>query len=249
MANLEDQVRGALIEQRTNELVETASKTPGYTEMIMALAGELGESMINSMAESLKDMDEEERQETINEFKEQALPQIIAQFENPELLRKQMHEQAKNQYLSYAEFRAKIAPHFEELKTEGNVDPGLIGKYAQSYERLTEFIKTHDKIVNGLTKVAEKEGIEKAVDKETRYAILREIFPTADSYRAFNAKGQIALKQFLQQAQDALVQDEEAGQMMAGIFGALSKVIDKAQKFSEKINGNYLEKTIQEMYK
>ncbi len=248
MLSLETQVREALIEQRANESVRVASEIPEYQTMVMEMVEEVGKVMVNSMGQLSGDADKEEIEEMRREYRENVLPQIRAQFEDPEQLRKLMYEQARNQYMSHRQFKAKLRPHIAELKKEGEVGTEVVEKYAQAYEGLSEFLRTNDKIVRGLTKIAEKEGVDRAIDKETRYALIRKMFPTADSYRDFTARGVEASKQFFQQAQSALSQDGETGQMMAGMFGAIGQVVEKAIKLAERVQGNYLEKTIKEIY-
>lgn len=248
MLSLETQVREALIEQRVNESVRVASEIPGYTTMVMEMVEEVGEAMFNSIGPLFSDADKEGIEKMRREYRENGLPQIRAQFEDPEQLRKQMYEQARNEYMSHRQFKAILRPHFAELKKDGEVGTEVVEKYAQAYEGFSTFLRTNDKIVRGLTKIAEKEGVDKAVDKETRYTLIRKMFPRAESYRDFTARRVEASKQFFQQAQSALSQGGETEQMMVGMLGAISPVFEKATKLVERVQGNYLEKTIKEIY-
>lgn len=248
MAGLETQVRKALIEQRADELVRYASENPEYKSMTTELVKTMMDSVIGSRASVFGDIDEEEMAEMRQEYQKEVLPQIEAQFDNPDQLRQTMYEQARNQYMSVRQLKAKLRPHFADLREDDEIGEDVVAGYEGTYEGLFEFVRTNDKIVRKLAKVAETEGVDKATQKETRYDIIREMFPTPKEYRAFTQRGMEAVRNFYQQAQSALMADGEMGQDLGGMFGAMRKVIEKAREMAQKIQGNYLEKTIQEIY-
>lgn len=248
MAGLETRVREALIDQRANELVGYASENPEYKAMTTELVETMMDSMIGSMASAFGDADKEEMAEMRQKYRKEVLPQIQAQFDNPEQLKKTMYEQAKNQYMTVRQLKAKLRSHFADLREDDEIGKDVVAKYEGAYEGLFEFVRTNDRIVRKLARVAETEGIDKATQKETRYAIAREMFPTPEEYRAFTQRGIEAVRNFYRQAQSALMADGEMGQALGGMFGAMGKVMEKAQDMAQKIQGNYLEKTIQEIY-
>jgi len=248
MVSLETQVRKALIDQRADELVRYASENPEYKAMSIELVEIMMDSMIGSMASALGDVDEEEMAEMRQEYRKEVLPQVQAQFDNPEQLRQTMYEQARNQYMSVRQLKAKLKPHLADLRKDEEIGEDVVADYEKAYEGLFEFVRTNDRMVRRLAKVAETEGVDKATQKETRYAITREIFSTPEEYRAFAQRGREVAKNFYQQAQSALMTDGEMGQALGGMFGAMGKVMEKAQEMAQKIRGKYLEKTIKEIY-
>ncbi|MEK6938237.1 MAG: hypothetical protein AABX04_04295 [Nanoarchaeota archaeon] len=248
MKSLETQVREALISQNAEELVKCTVEFPEYKAMAVELAETVFDSMVEQMAPTLRDADEEEKAEMRQEYRKEVLPQIQAQFDNPEKLRQTMYKHARNQYMSVRQLRAKLKPHFAEMREDEGIDEGVAANYERAYEGLFEFVKTNDEIIRRLTKVAKTEGIDKATQKEARYAVIKEMFPTPDEYRTFAQRGMEVVRNFYQQAQSALMADGELGQDMGMVFEAMGKAIEKAQESVQKIQGNYLEKTIQEIY-
>lgn len=248
MIGLETQVREALIDQRANELVRCISEYPEYKSRVTELVETMADSIIGSMASAFGDIDEKEMTKMKQEYRKEVLPQIQAQFDNPEQLRKIMYEQARKQYISVKQLKAILRPHFADMREDGEIGEKVIADYEKSYEGLFEFIKTNDRIVRRLAKVAKKDGIDKATQKETRNSVIKKMFPTPDEYRTFAQGGMEAIKSFYQQAQSALTADGEMGQALGGIFGAMGQLMEKAQEMNQKIQGNYLEETIQEIY-
>ena len=204
--------------------------------------------MIGSMASTFGDFDEEEVAEMRQECRKEVLPKVQAQFDNPEQLRQTMYKQAKNQYMTVRQLKAKLRSYFADLREDNEIGKDVVAEYEGAYEGLFEFVRINDRIVRKLARVAETEGVDKATQKETRYAITREMFPTPEEYRAFTQGGIEAVRNFYQQAQNALMTDGEMGQALGGQIGAIGKVMEKAQEMCQKIQGNYLEKTIQEIY-
>ena len=248
MAGLETRMREALIDQRADELVIYASENPEYKAMTTALVEIMMDFMIGSMVSALGDVGEEEMAKIRQEYQKEVLPQVQAQFDNPEQLRQIMYEQARNQYMSVRQLKAKLKPHFADLRKDEEIGEDVVADYEKAYEGLFEFVRTNDRMVRRLAKVAETEGVDKATQKETGYAITREFFSTPEEYRAFAQRGIEAVNNFYQQAQSALMTDGEMGQALGGMFGAMGKVMEKAQEMAQKIRGKYLEKTIKEIY-
>jgi hypothetical protein len=248
MERLETKVRKALIDQKTDELVRYASENPEYK----AITSELIETLIDSIADAMvsvfEDADEEEIAKMKQEGRKKVLPQVRAQFDNPEKLRQTMYEQAVNQYMSVRQLKEKLKPHFADIKEDREISGDVVADYEKAFEGLFKVVKTNDKIVRKLTKVAKTEGIDKAIQKDTRNSVIKEMFPTPDEYRAFAQRGMEAVRDFYQETQRALMADGKTGQALGGIIGAMEKVMKKAQEMTQKIQENYLEKTIQEIY-
>lgn len=144
--------------------------------------------MIDSMASTFGDFDDEEKAEMRQEYRKEVLPQIETQLNNPEQLRQTMYKEARNQYMSVRQLKAKLRPPFAKLREDDEIGEDVIAGYEKAYDGLFEFFRINDRIVRRLAKVAETEGIDKAIQEETRYAIIREMFPTSKEYSAFLQK-------------------------------------------------------------
>ncbi len=247
MAGLETKVREALIKQEAEELFRFAYKNP----ILKAIVGELGEAMMESrvylMASGFGNV-EEEKARLRKEYKKEVLPRIQAQFDNPEFLRKKAYENAREQYLSVGQLKAKLIHLFGEMRKDGKISSDVVANFGKVYEDLFEFTKMNDSIVRRLSEVAEKEGLDKAAQKETKYAVIREMFPTADKYRKFVQRRRDAMMDYFRRAQSVLMTDGEAGKFMGEMLGATGKMMEKNQEMVQKIHESYLERTISEIY-
>lgn len=249
--SLETQLREALVEQRADELYQQFSSEPQYKAMVGEFVEDLGNSMIESIATSLGDIEPEEKEEMLSGYRAEILPQIRAQFDNPEQLRQIVTEQARNQYMTSDELRAKMGTQLREIRESEDldIDESAMTNFEKAYEKVFDYAQENDRILNRLSEVAEAEGLEKATQKETRYAIIRERFPTAESFRDYSARAQENVKTLFQEMSSALMADGEAGQIMGGMFGAMGSAMEKMMKVGEKLTTDYLDKTIQEIYK
>jgi hypothetical protein len=259
--SLESQVRECLIQQRADELVKSASENPNYKSMVIEIVETIGNSMIESMATNMGDVDEEERKEMLGSYREEFLPQIkeqiTEQIDNPQQLRQLMEESARNQYLSYREMKAKLGSAFEGLRKlnesadldETLMDETALQEFEKSFEGMFQYVKINDKIIRKLAKIAKEEGLEVATQKETGYnRVIREMFPTADDYKEFALRGIEDMRGFFQQAQSSLVSDGIEGKIMGSVICGMEKSVDKLMELGNAISNSYLEKTIKEVY-
>src|SRR3989344_2817203 len=248
MAGLEKLVREALINQRAEELVRCAVENPEYKSMSTELAEAIIDAELSSMASAFGDVDEGEMAEVREECRKEILSHIEAQSADPKQLRQTMYEQARNQYISVRQLKAKFRQHFADMREDAEIAENVVTDYEKAYEDLFEFARANDRMVKKLTKVAETVGVDIAIQKETVYTVTREMFPTAEKYRACAQRGMEVARNFFQEAQNALMMDGEMGQDLGRAFGTMGRVIEKAHEMTKKLQGNYLEKTIQEIY-
>ncbi len=247
---LESQVREILIQQKTDELVKYATEDPNYKTMVTEIAEAFGNYIIESIASSLGENNEEERTKIFEEYKAEVLPKIRTQLDNPQQLRSSMEEQARNYYLSYNQFKSKIRSQVKELKEdrEIDIDENSLGEYENSFEWILQYVKNNDKIVRRLAKIAGEKGLETATKKETIYGVIREFFPTSDDFRTYVLRGVDDVINFFRDTQKALMSDGEAGQIIGGVFGAMGKAVEKTIETQKRINLNYIENSIKEIY-
>jgi len=57
-------------------------------------------------------------------------------------------------------------------------------------QSLINSLRLNDKIISRLTEIAKVEGLDKALKRETRNAVIREIFPTPEEYRSHVKKAE-----------------------------------------------------------
>jgi len=199
--SLETQLRETLVEQRADELYQQFSSEPQYKAMVGEFVEELSSSMIESIATSLGDVEPDEKEEMLSKYRAEVLPQLRAQFDNPEQLRQIVTEQARNQYMTSDELRAKMGTQFSEMRKSDDfdIDESAMTNFKRAYEKVFEYAQENDRILNRLSEVAEAEGLEKATQKATRYAIIRERFPTAESFRDYSLRAQENVKSLFQE--------------------------------------------------
>ena len=245
MSKLEKQVRQALIEQKTDELIRCVSENPEYKSLV----NELAETMIETILASTisEEMDEEEKEEAKQELRKEVLPNLKSQYDNPEQLRQLMYEQAKKEYTSLRQFKAVLKAHFSEIRQDEELR-GVAAEYEKAYKGLLKYYRIKDKIIRRLAKIAEKEGVDKAVQKDTKYAVIREFFPTPDKLRNFVLGNSQAVSNFYSQAKSALMADGESGQAAGEMVGCEEKAMKKAQEIVERMQGDSTEKMIKEIY-
>jgi hypothetical protein len=212
--------------------------------MVTELEKTLVDSMISSIASAFGDVGEEE----VAEIRKKVLPETQAQFDNPEELRQKMYKQARNEYMSVRQLKAGLRHHLAYMRKDEEIGKDVAADYEKAYDGLFEFVRTNDRIIRRLAKIAETDGIDKATQKNTRNSVIRDMFPTPDEYMAFAQRGTEAVRNFYQQTQTALMADGKMGQALGGMFGSVGKAIEKYQEMVQKIQGNYLEKAIREIY-
>ena len=248
---LETQLRESLVEQRAEELYQQFSSEPKYKAMVGEFVEELDSFMIGSIATSMgDDIGPDEKEEMLAEYRSEVLPQLSAQFDNPKQLRQMVTEQARNQYMTSGELRAKMSPQIKKMKEDEDFDIGddAMTNFERAYEKVFEYAEENDRMINRLTEIAEAEGLEKATQKETRYEIIRERFPTPESFRDYSARFQENIKNLCQEMSRALMADGEAGQFIGGMLGVMGNAMEKMMRVGEKLTADYLDKTIQEIY-
>lgn len=243
MAGLEARVRGVLIDQRANELIRYVRENPEHIAIITELVETITESIANPTISAFGYVDEKERAEMVQNYREEILPLIRNQFDNPEQLKRIMYKEARNQYMTVEQLKAELKGHIANLEEE-EIDKDVVVKYENLYDGLFKFVKTNDRIVKKLAKVAKTEGIGKATQKETIYAVIREIFPTSEKYRTFAQRGIETVRNFYKQSQTVLMAGGEIEKALGGMFGTLERAQERILNFQ----GPWLEKIITEIY-
>lgn len=248
MTALERKVREALIEKTAQETYELYTNDPEYANMLAELAVSFGEDLIKSIKKYTKDFDDGEMQELLGECEDKLMSQLGDYLKDPEKLRGVVYEQAKNQYLTSNELRGMLREHFKALRQDEDMTKEIMDKYEQSFEKLLKYTDVNEEIIRKLAGIAEEQGLEKAVQKETRYEIIREMFPTPEDYHNYRIDSMKEIIQWTQEVQSLMLQDGEVGGMLAGSFEAMGRFIQTSMDHVEKLYGGIVDKDIKEIY-
>lgn len=240
--SLEEQVRNALIEKRTEELLETA-KLPEYNtivqESIHVLMGN-----IMGVVQRRDNLDEEETAELKQDVETELMPLLTSMLTNPQQLKEIMYETAKNQYMPAQELKAMVEKTCRELKLPENLEQ----EYRKAYEPIFESGKESERFVGRVVEIAKKDGLARALEKESINGLVREFYPTPQDYmKSVRNSFEIAQK-FTQQAQAPLMADGEAGQAGGMLTGALGAVIENLKAKHANLMELGARKKIKEIY-
>lgn len=204
MQTLEVQVREALINQRAEELFSYASENPEKVNDFFET--EKG-SMAGSVASAFGGADKKKAAKIKCGFIKKVWPLMRALVSGPEELRQMTYEQARREYIPARELKAKISAELATISECGEPSNKSVAEYEKALAAGLEITRANDRIVKRLAKVAKTEGLDKAVQKETRYAVIREMFPTPKAYRAAFVQRGMEIAESLRQAHKALVSD------------------------------------------
>lgn len=238
--NLETQVRKALIEQETDELVKSASENL-FRNTFNHIVDELIEEITQIIRTRVQGA---EGEEMLSEYKQLILSEVKEPLEDPETLREIMNANVQNRYIPYRlaqygfEQNARLLIEYEQASNED------VERFTRMYTSLLEIIRINDRLIRELTKIAKKEGVNKAVSKETQYAAIKKMFPTAESYRQFITRRTEVHKKHTKQViiTVAAIRGEELLKVMA------DKISQCSDKYQELIQLHHLESKIKEIY-
>lgn len=242
MAGLETQVRNALIEQRTDELVE-CTKDPRYKAAMEDTVQMILDSLMPALQKEVK-MDEQEAAEFRADMGKEILPQLNAMLNNPEQLRQRMYETAKKEYMPAKSFKARLDKQCRKLGLPKEPEE----QYRRSHEPAINSARKKDRLVARLAKIAKQEGLDKALQRETQYALVRELYPTPQDYRASAEQAGQAALVFTQQVQAPLMADGTYGRRLGMAFGATNAIVKNLMDKHRELRDIYLERKIKDIY-
>jgi len=253
--SLESRVREALIEESTKEFVKYANRHPNYRNIIEKVTAMTGKAIVEFIA-STGEIDEEEKKEMLKEYKKEILPQVREQMNNPEKLRETMKKQLQDKYISTQQLKAKmnselnkLRDYNKDLERKDALKEKTFQDCEESFKELYEYAKNNDKFIRKLAVIAKKEGLEVAIQKDTRYKVVRELFPTPADYRTHANEGTEKMRKVFTQLQNSfMASNKEIGQLMGNMLGIMSETIEKGKEMAKKLQGDYTEKLIREIY-
>jgi len=164
---LEKEIRETIIAQRV-EALHKSLQTKKYDEIIEMFI----KTIISTITdEGFKQEVKQELTKTMNDI-----------FLTPENMQEQAKQIAKSQYKSVKELDLILQEEYKNAKEKHGSRAGIFEEFKGLNKGRYEFFEKQDKIMANLVKIAEKEGVEKALEKETNYSVIREVFPTPEDY-------------------------------------------------------------------
>ncbi len=252
MLGLEEQVREALINQATEDTVRYLSENLNYnTSFIEAGKATTADFIKGPLANLLNDADKKEILE--------GPPLVMAEIcRNPEQLRGTIYKVISTEYASYEQLellQTKFRALLVSVKEKRRIDNEVLADYDRASRNLLQYARTNDIIFRRLTKIAKKHGVNQAIQKETRYPVIRGMFPTPDEYRKFMLRRNEAAINFtlqiqhifMRESQYILTSKEEIKPSF--MFRAMEETIEATTQLIKIAQQNYLEETIQEIYR
>lgn len=252
MVGLEKRLRESLIEQRADELFNQFSSEPQYKEMVCELVKE----SIKDFLTSFGDIDATD--EILANHLVDLETKMKSQYDDPKQLRSMLIEQARKDYMTFDEFKLGMISKIEGLENMVGAEKGIkdfklsdvvTNNLEKFYGKLSEYVQENERIIDRLTEIAGKEGLEKAIQKETRYEIIREKFTTSESFREYFLKARENKKYIFTELSNAFIEGSEIEQIIGEMIKSSFKSIEKMTEIQYKLGTDYFNKTIQEIYK
>lgn len=239
--NLEAQLKEALIEQEAKEMCKEMQK-PKYKKLIKDFA----KTFIYNLSKIDKDFQLEEKE--IDEDQKELEKYVNEVLSNPGVLKQHTYECVKIRYLDIEQINSEFSSVYNILKKTEDFGEENLNEYKKLNERVLEAFNFRDKMLKRLLKIAEEEGLEKAITKETRYRTTREFFPTAGDYIKYQIENRKDLKDYFSRAQAILMKDGLIGKMIAGIYNTAEDIANKLGQFEEDVFLNSVKKEAKKIY-
>ncbi len=249
MKSLEHQVREGLIQSYVDEAYKQTQE-PEYHSRVNTFLRTMLDSISENLSndENFKDeFPKEEIAERITELRSEIEGQISSLYTNPEAFKQQIHQQVQQGYMTKKQWKAQFRKLYKELGLETNT----ISRFQEVNEKLYGFLDLQDTVVKELTKIAGREGIEKALTAETQNEVTRALFPTKEEYVAHTLGGIQFMNEYIAQVQQVVMKDEGLemkGQILRAVCGGIQTAIEEFKKMTEQATKDKILKNAQEIY-
>lgn len=248
METLEQQVRNALIQERRDTLYEKFS-SDDYKIKIQGAMHKVFDVVVNSLDEFTGD-----NNEPISDM-EKGMMQVMMQVQmsqmlNDESLKQMAYNFARTTYMTQEEVVQNMEHMYSKLSSMPGRNPEAIEKLREINDRFLQDSQGNHFYISRLVEIAEKEGLEHALNQETKYELIREKYPTAKEYINSCLSNITRNMEYIDDIVPAIGMDGEAGRLFALIFeaskeaakemGIINREVQKEAIYEEalKIYGN-----------
>ena len=242
MQTLEEQVKEALVEKSAQEKLKLM-QTPKYIDLIKKMNMSIIRSIFDAMpADEREGMTEDE----LAEFEAEMNEEICGVYSSPEMLQQQAYQSARNEYMGRADMEAKLM----QLIGMGEDDFGeaAVAEFRKQTEKVMGYVNLREKYVSELVKIAERDGVEKAVTQEAQDEATRHIFPTKEAYIAYSQGSLAEIKGFLSGIQKAMKMDGEMGQMLGAMVGGIQQAVESMDELNDQIYAEKVQTDAKRIY-
>lgn len=207
MQSLEEQVRQAVINRKTDEISRRLQE-PRYQRMFQAMFGQISDELYTAF----RDTEFGTARLTDEEVREYLTTCIT-----PENLQEIIKKNLRNSYITTQELEDCLEKLPEEIRTAwSNIIPCI-----------REYVDYSTRILTGLASIAQEHGISYAASQEAEEIALREIFPVESGYHAFVHEG-VKVKEHMARvtaelAENKIVENHEF-QFLEGIKRYISRI-------------------------
>lgn len=205
--------------------------------------------LVDTILELDFSINDEQREKIRLNHAEKFLSVLKSQYDNPVGFKKLLYSELKKQWMSYEELSGHMMEMSRDLRDKGGFGEEDIEKYKIAFDGILRYARMNDRIVERLVDISKKEGLEKAMEEEVRYEIIRDLFPTEDDYRTFYIQGAENLGKFFIELQEILAKAD-----MDGGIESMTELSEFAEatkgffKVTEDFQKVYLEKIVKEIY-
>ena len=136
---------------------------------------------------------------------------------------------------------------YEDLQEDGLELQGL-QDYKELNEAILGYVDIQDKIIKKMVKIAETEGIEKAVSDETENKIMKEMFPFAENYIDYESKGYEAMNTYFEKVHEIMQSGGEIAELFGAVMGGLKDALEKMKGMREDLMKKKIEERAKDIY-
>lgn|GEM_PF-2404224 len=252
MGSLEDKVREGFIKQEAEDMYGYM-QTPEFQEDFKSSIDVFNKTIRNSVAELTE-------KGNLGRFEKFLLQQMIFMAEkqadklkntisNPKKLKQIAYDIIKKTDYTTEGTGLKFETMYNELKESGKVGNATLEEFKKTYEKILYSANKRKKMIKELVKIAENEGIEKALTKEAKYKAVREVFPTPDEYISCYENALESVYQLFDNLNIILATEGKSGQTITPIISGLQESFKKLMETSDKYRKEHLQEEVKNIYK
>ncbi len=261
MANesLEIKIRKALIKQKADDYCEYVTGSNTYNAAVRGLYKELESKLGDNLVIMLSNDEEREklqRKELLEKCKAGILAYAHSIYNNLDELKKRIVKEEENNYKTILQKNRKspnfrmLVEYFRSLGADKQKIKRIESAYTDIFDDEVNYVKTNNEIVKRLAEIAKSEGINKAMQKKTKYKVIREFFPTSLEYKLHESKAYNLKNKLMHQFKNILEEEgiKENGMMVKESEHSINALI-KYDDLLQTLRREYTECMVNEIYK